>query len=106
MFAFAGLWDSWLDPNGSVLESCTILTTTPNSLLSNFHDRMPVILHPENYAAWLTPGNTDIAFGMLRPWDRMMRSYPVSTRLNEVQNDDPECGTPLEPEAPPQSRLF
>ena len=106
VFAFAGLWDTWLDPNGSILESCTILTTTPNLLLSNFHDRMPVILPPENYAAWLTPGNTDAALEMLKPCERMMRSYPVSTRLNQVQNDDPDCAAPLEPEAPPQGRLF
>jgi putative SOS response-associated peptidase YedK len=106
VFAFAGLWDRWLDPNGSVLESCTILTTTPNSLLSNFHDRMPLILSPENYPAWLTPGNADAAWKMLKPCNRTMRSYPVSTRLNEVQNDDPDCATPLELEAPPQGKLF
>jgi putative SOS response-associated peptidase YedK len=106
VFAFAGLWDRWVDPNGNILESCTIMTTTPNSLLSNFHDRMPVILHPENYAAWLTPGNTDAALEMLKPSDRMMRSYPVSTRLNQVQNDDPDCGTPLELGAPQQGLLF
>jgi putative SOS response-associated peptidase YedK len=106
VFAFAGLWDRWLDPNGSVLESCTILTTTPNSLLSNFHDRMPAILHPENYEVWLTPGKTDAALEMLKPCDRAMRSYPVSTRLNQVQNDGPYCATPLELEAPQQGKLF
>jgi putative SOS response-associated peptidase YedK len=89
VFAFAGLWDRWLDPNGTILESCTILTTTPNQLLSNFHDRMPVILSPENYAAWLAPGNTDVALEMLKPYERTMRSYPVSTRLNQALNTDP-----------------
>jgi putative SOS response-associated peptidase YedK len=96
VFAFAGLWDRWLDPNGNILESWTILTTTPNLLLSTFHDRMPVILRAENYAAWLTPGNTDAALEMLKPCEQMMRSYPVSTRLNQVRNNDPDCAAPLE----------
>jgi putative SOS response-associated peptidase YedK len=91
---------------GAKGDSATDDTATPNLLLSNFHDRMPVILHPENYAAWLTPGNTDAALEMLKPCERMMCSYPVSTRLNQVQNDDPHCAAPLELEAPPQGRLF
>jgi putative SOS response-associated peptidase YedK len=56
LFAFAGLWDWWLDPQGKVLETCTILTTTPNALVADIHDRMPVILSPENYNVWLNPG--------------------------------------------------
>jgi putative SOS response-associated peptidase YedK len=52
LFAFAGLWDRWRDPAGAVIESCSILTTTPNSLLADMHDRMPVILRQESYALW------------------------------------------------------
>src|ERR1035438_7996133 len=55
LFAFAGLWDRWKDTTGSVIESCSILTTTPNSLLADVHDRMPVILRQENYDLWLDP---------------------------------------------------
>jgi putative SOS response-associated peptidase YedK len=55
LFAFAGLWDGWRDPQGDLVESCTILTTTPNSLLADIHDRMPVILSPDNYDVWLDP---------------------------------------------------
>ena len=55
LFAFAGLWDRWRGPQGEVVESCSILTTTPNSLLTDIHDRMPVILSPDNYDLWLDP---------------------------------------------------
>jgi putative SOS response-associated peptidase YedK len=60
LFAFAGLWDRWRDPAGAVIESCSILTTTPNSLLADIHDRMPVILRQENYDLWLDPGFKDV----------------------------------------------
>src|SRR5207248_972265 len=49
LFAFAGIWDSWKSREGLVIQSCAILTTAPNELLSDVHDRMPVILSPENY---------------------------------------------------------
>jgi len=55
LFAFAGLWDSWKNPQGKIIESCVILTVPPNSLLENFHDRMPVIVAPENYEQWMNP---------------------------------------------------
>ncbi len=54
LFAFAGLWDHWRSPDGTILESCTILTTTPNELLQDVHDRMPVILHRSHHDTWLT----------------------------------------------------
>ena len=56
VFAFAGLWDRWRDPDGHVLETCTILTTTPNNLLADVHDRMPAILPAEHYDRWLDLG--------------------------------------------------
>jgi putative SOS response-associated peptidase YedK len=60
LFAFAGLWDRWEDPAGAVIESCSILTTTPNFLLADIHDRMPVILREENYDLWLDAGFKDV----------------------------------------------
>src|ERR1041384_1423498 len=54
-FAFAGLWDSWNSPEGSQIKSCTIITTEPNELTAIIHNRMPVILHPKDYAKWLDP---------------------------------------------------
>jgi putative SOS response-associated peptidase YedK len=60
LFAFAGLWDRWRDPSGHWLKSCSILTTTPNAVTSAVHDRMPVILDPDNYDLWLDPGMTNV----------------------------------------------
>jgi putative SOS response-associated peptidase YedK len=54
-FAFAGLWDSWTDPGGDIVETCTILTTTPNALVAGVHNRMLVILRVDDYARWLDP---------------------------------------------------
>jgi len=99
LFAFAGLWDRWKDPNGQWIKSCSILTTTPNALTAPVHDRMPVILDPDIYDLWLDPGMKDVhaMSDMLKPYDaRLMRSYPVSTRINSVVNDDPQCAAPVE----------
>lgn len=108
LFAFAGLWDQWTAPQGKVVETCTILTTTPNAHLADLHDRMPVILRPDDYDRWLNPvpGDTETALRMLVPYAGAMRRYPVSTRLNQVQNDDEDCARPIEMESPPQGQLF
>ena len=99
LFAFAGLWDRWKDPSSHAVESCSILTTTPNALLVDVHDRMPVILRPDDYDLWLDPGfrRVDALREMLNPFDAtLMRRYPVSTRVNFVKNDDPECAAASE----------
>jgi putative SOS response-associated peptidase YedK len=95
VFAFAGLWERWRDPAGDFVETCTILTARPNSLVAGVHDRMPVILRAEDYDQWLDPGMTDAALVVdcLKPFDaRMMKKYPVSMRVNRPENDDEECG--------------
>jgi putative SOS response-associated peptidase YedK len=109
LFAFAGLWDRWKDPAGALIESCTILTTTPNALLTDVHDRMPVILRPENYDLWLDPGFKDVQAlaEILVPFDAwQMTSFPVSTRINTVANDDPDCIAPWQSSPPAQRALF
>ena len=108
LFAFAGLWDRWKDSNGTWVKTCSILTTMPNSVTSAVHDRMPVILDPDSYDVWLDPGmqNLSAASELLKPYDaRLMRCYPVSTRINHVANDDEECFRPVEV-AGVQNRLF
>jgi len=97
IFAFAGLWETWKDKAADVhLETYTILTTDPNELMEPFHDRMPVILDPENYDRWLgtdAPLPTDL----LRPYPaEKMRSWKVSHRVGNVRNNDPELLQPLE----------
>jgi putative SOS response-associated peptidase YedK len=108
LFAFAGIWDRWNDASGNAMETCSILTTTPNAAISAVHDRMPVILDPDGYDLWLDPGMTDVVevSNLLKPFDAgLMRSYPVSTRINHVANDDEECSRPVEV-AQIQNRLF
>jgi putative SOS response-associated peptidase YedK len=108
LFAFAGLWERWKDPSGKWIKSCSILTTTPNAVTAQVHDRMPVILNPDRYDLWLDPGSSDVTAvsEMLKPYDaRLMRSYPVSTRINHTQNDDPECSVVVEI-VQNQARLF
>jgi putative SOS response-associated peptidase YedK len=98
LFAFAGIWDRW-QGGGIAVETCSILTTTPNAVTSAVHDRMPVILDPDNYDLWLDPGMRDVAAAseLLKPYDaRLMRCYPVSTRINHVANDDEECSRAVE----------
>ena len=99
LFAFAGLWDGWKNAEGQWVRTCSILTTTPNAVTSAVHDRMPVILHPESYDLWLDPGMQNVAAisELLKPFDpQFMRCYPVSTRINRVENDDEECSRRVE----------
>jgi len=108
MFAFAGLWDGWKNASGSWIKTCSILTTTPNIVTSAIHDRMPVILDPDSYDLWLDPGMNKVSelSRLLVPFGaKSMRSYPVSTRINHVANDDEECSRPVEI-AESQSSLF
>jgi putative SOS response-associated peptidase YedK len=99
LFAFAGLWERWKNPSGEWIRTCSILTTTPNAVAAPVHDRMPVILDPDGYELWLDPGMTNVeaVSEMLKPFDaRLMRSFPVSTRINSVVNDDAGCAAPVE----------
>ena len=97
-FAFAGLWERWLGPRGKRLrqpiESCTIITTEPNSLTAQVHDRMPAILQTEDHAVWLDTEfeDTDRLQTLLQPFDaKAMESYPVSTFVNKASNEGTEC---------------
>jgi putative SOS response-associated peptidase YedK len=99
VFAFAGLWDRWRGADGMPIETCSILTTTPNALTADVHDRMPVILRRDDYDLWLDPAFKDESslYALLKPFDAgMMKKFPVSTRMNSVKNDDPQCGEPME----------
>ena len=96
-FAFAGLWDSWNSPDGSAVRSCTIITTEPNELMAKLHNRMPVILNPSDYDAWLDPAPRapDSLAALLKPFPAVeMTAHPVSTLVNSPANDRPELVAP------------
>lgn len=81
LFSFAGLWDSWDSPEGSI-ESCAIITTEASPLTADIHKRMPLIIAPEDYDNWLNRGDDTL----IRPWTGHLQTYPVSTRVNNPQN--------------------
>lgn len=92
-FGFAGLWERW-SGGGEEIKSCTILTTEPNSILKEIHNRMPVIIHPEAYDLWLDPDASDREQlrSLLVPYDEeSMEAYPVSRYVNRPVNNDERC---------------
>ncbi len=98
VFAFAGLWEQWRNPAGQLVETCSIITTTPNALCADVHDRMPVILPDDAYDLWLAPSfqKADMVCDLLKPFDpTLMRRYEVSSRVNLVKNDDAACAEPV-----------
>jgi putative SOS response-associated peptidase YedK len=103
-FAFGGLWESWIGPNGEVVETCSILTTKPNTLVADVHRRTPAILRRDDYERWLDPiiKNPSAVSGCLAPFDAaLMKKYPVSTRVNRAENGDHECAQEISVAATP-----
>jgi putative SOS response-associated peptidase YedK len=95
---FAGLWDLWRAPDGEPLKSFTIITTVANERLAPLHDRMPVLLAPDRWAAWL--GETAASDGdlkaMLKPYPgESISCWPVDKRIGNVRNDSPDLFAPL-----------
>jgi len=95
--ALAGLWERWKAPDGTRLESCTVLTTTPNELLAPVHDRMPVLLAPDAWSLWLDREMQDVAhlapLLVPAPPDDLVVT-PVGTWVNDAKHDDPRCIAP------------
>ncbi|KAA3664236.1 MAG: SOS response-associated peptidase [Chloroflexi bacterium] len=96
-FALAGLWEMWRSPDGDALQTCTIITTTPNELMAPIHNRMPVILEREDFDMWLDPGDCpEQGLHLIRPFpSEKMAAHPVSTFVNRPINDAPQCIQPL-----------
>ena len=89
-FAFAGIWDSWGEGENQFY-SFSIITTTPNKLVATIHDRMPVILDPEDESKWLQDTPMDRVLAMLRSYPaEKMDAYPVSTLVNSPMNNTAE----------------
>jgi len=98
VFAAAGVHERWEGRNGAEpIESYTIITTEANELMRTLHERMPVLLHPADYDAWLDPENEELEKlkVLLKPYPaEEMRAYPVSSRVNNANNDGPEIIEP------------
>jgi putative SOS response-associated peptidase YedK len=120
LIAFAGLWETWHGPDGSEIDTATIVTTDANDFLRPVHDRMPVVLGRADFSAWLSR-NTEPADAqaLLKPApEDFFQLVPVSTRVNSADNDDPgllerddsepqEAAEPKPAKADPrQMRLF
>lgn len=88
LFAMAGIWDTWKTPEGDDLYSFSILTTSPNKLLENIHNRMPVILAREDEKRWLQEEQPEKLESLLNPFNEdLMTAYPVSKLVNSPAND-------------------
>jgi putative SOS response-associated peptidase YedK len=91
--AFAGLWARWKSPEGQPLDTFTVLTTDPHPVVADVHDRMPVILQPDAFGAWLDPEEqrADVLQGMIgNAAGAYLEVTPVGTRVNNPHNEGPE----------------
>jgi len=94
LFAMADFWERWTPPDGETLESVAVVTTAATPNVRALHDRMPLLVDPSGYAAWLDREARDVsALLAALPSSRgaQLRARPVSTRVNDVRNDDPAC---------------
>jgi len=97
-FAFAGLWETWKDPEGKMVKSCTIITTAANDYLQPIHDRMPVILPRESESFWLDKDVEDplaLASAIAPYPDSEMDAFEVSPLVNNTRNKGPEVMSPV-----------
>ena len=95
-FGLAGIWENWKEPaSGEWIRTFAIITTDANELVADIHDRMPVVLAPGDYARWL--GEEPDPRDLMRPFPAaLMRMWPISTRVNKPENDDPSIAGPIE----------
>lgn len=108
-FGLAGLWESWRAPDGSMLESCAVITNEPNELMRPIHHRMPVLLTPEQFAPWLDPRLTtadELAPLLCTPRSETMSALAVSPHVSNVRHDGPECLAPADAAAAEDGRQF
>ena len=96
-FGMAGLWERWKDPHGEWVESCTIVTVDANPLVAPLHDRMPLIVAPEAYDAWLSAESAELPPAVPA---QAMQAYPVSPLVSNAKNDVPACLDPTDSPEP------
>jgi putative SOS response-associated peptidase YedK len=98
LMALAGLWENWRSPAGEWVRSFAIVTTAPNEVCAELHNRMPVVLGPEAWLEWLgeEPADLPRLKGLLAPYPAEgMTCWPVSTRVGSVKNNDPSLIEPI-----------
>ncbi len=111
LLALAGLWEHWGSPDGSEIESCSILTTAANDWMQPLHHRMPVLIAPADYERWLDTSReraSDVADLLKPPPEDALVRHPVSETVNSARNDGPEliAETAPPPTKPQQGSLF
>ncbi|MBO0857151.1 MAG: SOS response-associated peptidase [Chloracidobacterium sp.] len=96
LFAFAGLWEVWKSPEGGTLETCTIITTEPNEIISKIHNRMALILKSDDESTWIDPNSkSDDLLRLLRPYEADdLEAFNVSRAVNSPAHDSPACIAP------------
>ena len=93
-FAMAGLWESWKTPEGEILRTCCVITTGPNTVVEPIHDRMPVIVAPQDWQRWLAAPVEEVE-ELIRPYvPEDMQAWPVDRRVSRTGEDDPELIKP------------
>lgn len=99
LFGMAGLWEIWHDPDGGELRTCSILTTDANPFMQQYHHRMPVVLHKDDYPLWLSSKEEPLPIlqGLMQPWsDDNFAAYAVSKAVNKPANDSPQLIEPVD----------
>jgi putative SOS response-associated peptidase YedK len=97
LMALAGVWERWRSPEGGIVRTYAVITTDANELVLRLHDRMPVVVPPEDFPAWLDRATPpDQLKNIMRPYpSERITAHPVSRRLNDVRNDDLDCIAPV-----------
>ena len=108
LFAFAGLWERWQRGDAPPIYTCTILTTSPAAAIADIHDRMPVMLRPEQYDIWLDRDtDAETLKSLLEPYaGDDLQAYVVSNLVNKVENDEPQCIAPALAPVAEQTSFF
>jgi putative SOS response-associated peptidase YedK len=107
-FGLAGLWESWRAPDGTVLETCAVITTEPNDLMRPIHHRMPAMLAPEQFEPWLDPRATapEKLAPLLRPPDAAtMTALALDPHVSDVRHEGPACLAPAAPGTAGEAQL-
>ena len=89
----AGIWEEWKAPDDHLLQTLSILTTTANKIVALVHDRMPVIIPPDEYSTWLSKHitNPEQLRALYQPFPaNLLETYPVSDKVNSPRNNEPE----------------